>query len=236
MWLFMLNYNLIRAQNIILAQSQQKIYLYNIDVNSTYTLTNQFEGALIGYEVKGSKLYCFSEKNGNISKVSFKIPFNKIPVYIDFQKMEKETQIQKYAFDEYILLVFKYCLVLCKNGTEIWKAGNTKDKCPECNETNNMPMKFLSIIPILSPDKKNIMYVASKWDIFSSWNKIFEIDINTGRENYILKGSDPTYSFDSRYILFKLYKNNCFCIYDKKFDKRLNNYYQKALWLYRKSD
>ncbi len=190
---------------LLLAQRNNNIELIDLHTNAVSRLFENVNGRLTGYSIVKDSVYYYVEANGIISAKPFAVKMMNQPI----PKIKKADYLQQLKVDTSIviserekLIVSGYSIALCSDQKMVWKCVN-KISTIDCSDTfeNKRSSNWLSVN--IKPDRTALLYVGAKYGIFVGYSKIYQVDLKTGKEKYLSRGSDPCYSPDGQFILYK---------------------------------
>jgi hypothetical protein len=190
---------------LLLMQRNNSIEVIELHTSAVSGIFDNVNGRLTGYSIVKDSVYCYVDVNGVISVKPFAVKKMNQPV----PKIKKTDYLQQLKVDTSIiisdkgkLIVSGYSIVFCSGQKMIWKRGN-KISTIDCSDTyeNKVNPNWLSVS--ISPDGTSLLYVAAKYNFIVGYSKIYQVDVKTGSQKYLTRGSDPSYSPDGQFILYK---------------------------------
>lgn len=211
------------AQTYLIEQgNNESLMIVDVATNKYEVLSNAAFGIFAGYEIKDDSLICYFNKRGKLSTMNFRlseqiiVPDMPRKLSPDFDSCHLNTRIHKYK--NYTLMIGSGA-VLYQNGQIIWSADCEN---PQFYLTDTTKSYFLSgyMTPQISPDETSIVFEVRRTAIWTPGQWIIEIDFKTGEKIKIGNGTNPCYSPDGRYILYKDDQYNYYYVYDKSTRKQ----------------
>lgn len=175
---------------------------------------------------------CFIDDTGRFDTIKVSLENHSFKQFFPSgSKLKKWDGTQVYSFDSFILKELNHCIILCKNQSVLWKLGNVRGRCPDCLSNDTSQRNYIYFRPQLSPDGQYILYYDFRANALSSWNKIYIVDINTGKQEFLTKGKDPLFAPCGEYFLFKKERSAKYSVFDRRKNKQINRVFDAAYWI-----
>jgi hypothetical protein len=182
-------------------------------------------------------VYCYVDVNGIISAKPFAVKMMNQPI----PKVKEAGYLQQLKVDTSIiisdrgkLIVSGYSIAFCSGRQMIWKRGN-KISSIDCSDSVEHKGKPNWSSVSIKPDRTALLYVAEKYNFIVGYSKIYQVDVKTGNQKYLTRGSGPSYSPDGQFILYKKQFKKEFEVMDKTGSavKRLEMQpFNEAYWIF----
>jgi hypothetical protein len=190
---------------LLLTQRNNSIEVIDLHINAVSKVFDNVNGRLTGYSIVKDSVLCYVDANGIISVKPFAVKELNQPV----PKIKKADYLQQLKVDTSIiiadrgkLIINGYSIAFCSGQQRIWNRVN-KISNIDCSDTfeNKGNPNWLSVS--INPDRTALLYVAEKYNFIVGYSKIYQVDVKTGSQKYLTRGSGPSYSPDGQFILYK---------------------------------